>query len=214
MAKTESIDAAPVAKKSSGSGAARRGAIRREAILDASVRLFSRGGWRAQGLIGLAKEVGITHGGILHHFGTKENLLRAVVARRDEHQSELIGVMGRYNGLDVIREVLPAVAADQLASPDLTRLFTVLVAESFEPDEPLHEYFQGRHRLLRAYYAQALRQAQSRGEIRKDIDVDVAAVQICAFIVGVQTLWFLDPQDINVAAAYKQQVETLLKAFT
>lgn len=191
-----------------------RGEARREAIIETGVRMFARRGWRATGLIGLAKEVGITHGGVLHHFGTKENLLRAVAARRDEYQAKLIGIMGNNTRLDAIRVVLPATAEDHLSNPQLAQLFSVLVAESFEADEPLHDYFKGRHQMIRNYYAQALRQGQKRGEIRKDIDPDLAAASISAFISGMQTLWLLDPDDVDLAAVYKQHVEMLLRALT
>jgi AcrR family transcriptional regulator len=187
-----------------------RGAARREAILDAAVRLFARRGWRATGLVGLAREAGLTHSGLLHHFGSKENLLLAVVARRDEQQRALVTDARQYSGADAIRRMLPITGADQQANPDLTRLFAVLVAESLDPDEPLHDYFRDRHRGMRQYLAASVRTAQADGHFRADIDPDLAAAQIAAFIVGLQTLWLLDPDDIDLLATYQQQTKTLL----
>ena len=190
---------------------AARGAARREAILDAAVRLFSQNGWRATGLIGLAKEVGLTHAGLLHHFGTKENLLKEVVARRDEHSEPVVDELWRFSGLDSLR-MLPLAGEEQLENPTLTRLFTVLVAESLQPTEPLHEYFKLRHRRGRAYWAAALMEGQEAGDIRSDLDPALAAVEIMSFIVGLQTMWLLDPEGVDIRATYEQHARHLLSA--
>ncbi|MGH2988232.1 MAG: TetR/AcrR family transcriptional regulator, partial [Solirubrobacterales bacterium] len=82
-----------------------RGEARREAILDAAVKLFARNGFRGTGILGLAEEVGITHAGVLHHFGSKERLLLAVVDRRDREQAALIERLRARRGLEALRAI-------------------------------------------------------------------------------------------------------------
>src|SRR5436853_1576572 len=80
-----------------------RGVARREAIIDAAVHLFARRGFRGTGILGLAKEVGISHVGVLHHFGTKEGLLLAVVESRDRRHAGRIEHLKQLRGLEALR---------------------------------------------------------------------------------------------------------------
>ncbi len=67
-----------------------RGIARREEILEAATELFAHKGYRGTGILEIADHVGIGHSGILYHFGTKENLLRAVIERRNVLHDELM----------------------------------------------------------------------------------------------------------------------------
>jgi AcrR family transcriptional regulator len=109
---------------------------RREHILDAAVELSARHGYRGTGLLALAERVGISHVEILRHFGRKENLLRAAMARRDQilgnltRQYQGTGIIG-FNTIEIPFE--PEI---------LTRLEIVLRAENLDPDDPPHDYFE------------------------------------------------------------------------
>jgi AcrR family transcriptional regulator len=186
----------------------RRGAARREQILDAAVELFARRGYRGGGLLELAERVGISHVGILHHFGTKEDLLRAVMARRDAILDRLAS---DYQGTGI--KGLTSIRVP--SEPEvLTRLATVLQAENLNPDDPLHDYFIERHQRVREVIAGELRSGQGRGEIRSDIDPDVKAVEIVAFSIGVETQWLLDPDSIDRAKVHKSFARALIDDLT
>ena len=58
-----------------------RGVERRTRILDAALELFAEQGFILTSLPMIAERVGITHAGILHHFGSKEGVLRALLDR-------------------------------------------------------------------------------------------------------------------------------------
>jgi AcrR family transcriptional regulator len=186
-----------------------RGEARREAILDAAVRLFARRGFRGTGVLGLANEVGITHSGVLHHFGSKERLLLAVVDRRDREQSELIEHLRRLRGLEALRAI-ELIAEDTVADPLHARLFTVLIAENLHPDDPLNGYFRNRYALLRAFVAHAVRSGQEDGELGAGADPEAVAVQVMAFVVGMQVQWLLHPEAIDLEAAYRDYLGELI----
>lgn len=185
-----------------------RGLARRKAILDAAVRLFAERGFRGTGITGLAKEVGISHVGLLHHFGTKEKLLHAVVARREAEQVALIDRLAGLRGLEALRAIA-FVGEDTVADPVHTRLFVVLVGESLQPDDPLNGYFRDRYGLVRAYVAGAVRSGQEEGEIRADADPEAVAAEVTSFIAGAALAWLLDPDAIDVAATYGDYVTRL-----
>lgn len=55
----------------------------REDILDAALETFGNRGYNNGSLVEIADQVGMTHPGVLHHFGSKDQLLLAVLAHRD-----------------------------------------------------------------------------------------------------------------------------------
>ncbi|MEW1644077.1 MULTISPECIES: TetR family transcriptional regulator [unclassified Streptomyces] len=52
----------------------------REALLDAAVRVVARGGLRGLTYRAVAEEAGVTHGLVVHHFGTRDALIEAALA--------------------------------------------------------------------------------------------------------------------------------------
>ena len=182
----------------------RRGAARREQILDAAVELFAQRGYRGSGLLELAERVGMTHAGILHHFGTKEDLLRAVMARRDEILERQAGEF-EGKGIAGLRDI-----RDPFEPPVLTRLATVLRTENLDPGEPLHDYFVAGDQRVRALVADEIRRGQMDGEIRGDVDPDIKAVEILAFSLGIETQWLLDPDAIDRARVFRSFLRSLL----
>ena len=77
----------------------RRDLVRtRAALLDAAAEVFARRGFAAASLEEIAEMAGFTRGAVYHHFGSKEDLFLAVVARRDEellagYGADLLGAM-------------------------------------------------------------------------------------------------------------------------
>ncbi|WP_197511363.1 TetR/AcrR family transcriptional regulator [Tessaracoccus coleopterorum] len=57
---------------------------RRQAILAAATDVFGSKGYANGTLHDIADQVGMTHAGILHHFGSKDQLLLEVLTYRDQ----------------------------------------------------------------------------------------------------------------------------------
>jgi AcrR family transcriptional regulator len=186
-----------------------RGLARRKAILDAAVRLFGERGFRATGITGLAKEVGISHVGLLHYFGTKENLLHAVVARRDAERAERFEHLASLRGLEALRAIT-LIGEDNAEDHVHTRLLIVLVGENLQPDDPLNGYFRDRYEVMRTLIAGAVRSGQEDGEIRAEADAETVATEVTAFIAGASLGWLLDPDAIDIGATYRDYVTRLI----
>ena len=191
----------------------RRGRARREEILDAATELFAARGYRGAGMLELAQRVGMSHVGILHHFGTKENLLRAVVARRDEAHDELMADF-QEGGFDAFMLSYAMGTASFLEPEVLTRLGTVLRAENLTADDPLHDYFDSRTQQVRTFLADEIRTRQQSGEFRSDVDPDAKAVEILAFSIGLETQWLLNKDAIDVERVFASFARTLLDDLT
>jgi AcrR family transcriptional regulator len=185
------------------------GPERRAAILEAAVELFSQRGYRATGLHALADEVGITHSGILHHFNSKETLLHAVIDYRFEQEAadyvQILAAGGRA-GI----ELLPRIAERLLENPKLQRLFTVLIAENLNADDPLHDHFVNTQRVGRRFVATMVRAGIDRGEFRPDVDAELVATELIAFVVGMQNQWLLDPEDVRLVETYQRYTSDLV----
>jgi AcrR family transcriptional regulator len=214
--------------KERGSETNPRGIAQREKILDIATELFASHGYKGTGMLEIAKRVGMSHAGILYHFGTKENLLRAVLARRDRLHDDLIADFQEID--DERREKLHdnvvadfrstglatflgkyATAANNLMEPEvLTRLVAVLRAENLNPGDPLYEMFDFRAKQTREFIAAEIRSGQDGGDYRADIDPDAKAVEILAFIIGLEMQWLLNKSAIDLEKVYASFVRTLV----
>jgi AcrR family transcriptional regulator len=186
---------------------------RRDAILDAAVKLFGEKGYRGTGLHALAKEVGITHAGILHHFGTKEALLHALIEYRFQQESAAyvpILTAGGRAGLALI----PGLAERLLADATFERLFTVLIAENLSAGEPLHDHFVSAQRVGRQVVATMIRTGIDRGEFRDDVDPELVATEIIAFTIGMQNQYLLDPDSVRLVDTYRHYTNDLIARLT
>jgi AcrR family transcriptional regulator len=164
-----------------------KGEDRRQRILTVAQRLVTRNGGRGTTLGQIAQEAGVTTAGLLHHFESKEQLLHAVLDARDADDMAHVDMSG-----DVI-EQLEKVTDRFQRSPDLIGLFTVLQSENLNPDAPLHDRFLGRYRAAVAIVTECIRRGQQAGVYRADLDPAVKAVEIIAFLHGMETSWLLDP---------------------
>lgn len=181
---------------------------RREEIIAIAGELFARGGFRGTSLADVAAAAGITQPGLLHHFGSKAGLLLAVIERRD-HDSETFAMELLGMAPEGRLRAMPEFARRNRQRAGLAKLFTVLVAESLEPDSPGHEHFVDRYRAMRAIVADSIRSAQAAGVTRLDIDPVAKAAEIIATLDGLQTQWLLDPDTIDIVASVESYARTL-----
>ncbi|RFZ67911.1 HTH-type transcriptional regulator TtgR [Mycobacterium marinum] len=184
-----------------------KGEDRKQRILGVAQRLLSRNGWRNTTLAQIAGEAGVTPAGLLHHFESKEQLLHAVLDARDLDDDAHADRLG-----DLIGEI--AQVADRFTrAPELVGTFTVLLAENIDPDAPLHDRLVSRQRDACEIVAEAIRRGQGAGRYRADLDPTVKAVEILAFIHGMEMTWLLDPS-IPLTEVFKEYAEALARDFS
>jgi AcrR family transcriptional regulator len=192
-------------------GQARKGAERRAAIVDAALTVFSQRGFRDGSLADVAEKVDLSPAGILYHFGSKEELLLAVIAERDRRASESpLAGEGEVRGIAALKASV-RFAEQSEGERGLAALHTVLQAESFEPDASTHEYFVLRSRYLRSAVAQLLRQAQEDGDVRPEVDCTAKAVEVVAFLEGAAMVWLMDPE-VSLVDLYRSYFDDLARS--
>ena len=181
-----------------------KGEDRRQRILAVAQRLMTRNGGRGTTLSQIAREAGVTTAGLLHHFESKEQLLHAVLDARDADDMAHMDMTG-----DVV-EQLERVTDRFERAPGLIGLFTVLLTENLNPDAPLHDRFLGRYQDAVTIVAEGIRRGQRAGRYRTDLDPAVKAVEIIAFLYGMETSWLLDPS-IPLTEVFRGYASTLAR---
>ena len=156
----------------------------------------------------LAERVGMTATGLLYYFGTKERLLREVVAERD--RMEAIDP-DRAFPLELTLSSLRDIGRHNVETAILTRLYLVLGTESLDADDPLHDFFVERYETGRQFVRALLNDEKAQGRVRHDVDVDQIALEVVATIMGVEYQWFTDPERVDLAAAMETYFDQLIE---
>jgi hypothetical protein len=95
-------------------------------------------------------------------------------------------------------------------APDLIGMFTVLLTENLDPEAPLHARFLHRYRDSVMIVADGIRRGQRDGIYRTDLDPAVKAVEIIAFLSGMETSWLLDPS-IPLTEVFREYTSSLAR---
>ncbi|MEU9019397.1 TetR/AcrR family transcriptional regulator [Actinomadura sp. NPDC048394] len=185
-----------------------RGVARREQILDAALDAFAAEGYRATTLAKVAARVGLTEAGVLHHFSSKAALLAGVLRYRDDIDPDAVA---RVAGDDVVQAVrrMADLARILLEHPRLMRFDAVVGGESVAEGGVPFEHFRARLHDAREALSRHLRAAAKTGAVRSDIDADLIAGEVIAFMDGVQTQWLFDPDAIDLQRMYRHYFDQL-----
>lgn len=183
----------------------------REAILEAAVESFANGGTRGTTLARIADSIGVTVPAILHHFGSKEMLLREVVARRDTRNDEVLSSSTSRNALEQLAahsQWAQSLVSDQELA-NLTQLATIMTAEALDPDSPVRDEFQARHEQFRQQLITVIKKGKEEGSIRPDVDARRVATEVIAFMQGAQLQWFLDRDRVDLVGVLEGYFDRL-----
>lgn len=169
-------------------------AERRQQILDAALQVFTSRGYRAGSMREVARVADMSLSTLMHHFNTKEDLLLALLERRDADSPEQ-----RSGTNDLVADVLSQARWNQTI-PELIALYTVLSAESITDGHPGRDYFTERFTTVRRGFQEEFERLRAAGRLREGVDPRLAAGCITALWDGIQLQWLLQPDEIDVVA--------------
>jgi AcrR family transcriptional regulator len=182
-------------KRSGHRGPYARTAERRREIIDAAFHAFARGGFRGSSLQEIGDAVGMSKPGLLHHFASKEELLLAVLEKREEMNR----APADAQGLDMLVHLRKTARLDQVTQGALA-LFVIMTAEGTNPAHPAHEFVVNRYEVVVTKIAAALEEAQVRGELKESLDTVEAARLFVSVMDGLQIQLLLNPSVDRLAA--------------
>ncbi len=168
-------------------GSYAKGIERRRELLAVAAEVFAAEGFDGTTLKLVAERAGIREATLFHYFSSKQDLLTAVLADRDEQNTT------RQGGTPASLADLPRVAEQNAQHPGLTALFAVASATATRPGHAARDYFRDRYAWVVAATAGDVARAQERGELRTDIDPEDAARIIIGAFDGIQLQWLYDP---------------------
>ncbi|MFI6425279.1 TetR/AcrR family transcriptional regulator [Promicromonospora sp. NPDC050880] len=187
-------------------------AHRREEILAAATRVFGSKGYHQGSLGDVAAQVGITHAGVLHHFGSKDKLLWAVLEYRDRVDVQHLEGKHIPGGMDLFRHLVTTARlnADRRG---IVQAYAVLTGESVTDGHPASTWVAERFTVLRGEIAQAVRAvADERSVTLPEGEPERAAAAVIAVMDGLQLQWLLDPEAVDLASATGFAIESILTA--
>lgn len=189
--------------------------ITRENVLTAALQAFSQHGFTATRLEDIAQAAKVTRGAIYHHFGSKEELYKALVTERSTGINELAEEIVSQGGTptEILRRLLVSLFK-YLEQDEEYRALLELTVSKVELSEGLEsitrDTIMGR-RQLAAYFQELLRQGIQAGEIRSNLPVESAAFALVSFMNGVGLIWIQDPRAFSLERDAEALVDVFLK---
>ncbi|SEB43725.1 DNA-binding transcriptional regulator, AcrR family [Paramicrobacterium humi] len=202
-----------MASESVGGAARTRPSTRRKhtEILDAAISIFGTKGYANGTLADIADQVGLTHAGVLHHFGSKQNLLLQTLAYRDETDVKDLVEKHIPDGPELFLHLVRTAFANAHRA-GIVQVYTVLSAESVTEDHPARPFFEERYATLRREVSDAFRVLCEQEGVTEPDTIDVASASILAVMDGLQLQWLLHPAKIELAGATEFAIRAIVNA--
>ncbi|WP_433325263.1 substrate-binding domain-containing protein [Spirillospora sp. CA-294931] len=189
-------------------GPYRKSIERRREILDAALLVFGRSGYRSGSIREIAELVGMSAPGLLHHFGTKDALLIAVLRHRQQVDRDYFADRDAQGAGALIS--LVEAAERNARRRGLIELYSVLSAEATSADHPAHAYFTERYNGSRAFIGGAFEELAALGQLRPDVDPVVATRSTIALMDGLQIQWLLDGDSVDMPGDLAVYLQSLV----
>lgn len=180
-----------LAGSDAGGAAPRPRRDKREAILEAAVKVFARRGYHHARVSDIAREAGIAYGLVYHYFKNKEEILGTIFEERWTSFLEAVEGVSRRDTptSDKLVSVAALILNAYRLHPEWVKVLVLEIQRSSRFAEPGQMRAVGA--LIQAV-ARILRAGQEAGELRKDLDPDVACYVFIGALELVLTSLVLD----------------------
>jgi AcrR family transcriptional regulator len=173
----------------SAEGSERSRAQRTEDILSAAERVFARDGFAATTMDAIAREAGVSKGGLYRHVASKDELFLTILARSaGELESHLRQACedGSQKGYATLEACVARAVAFARQSEGRFRLAldSSAIRDLVEPQNPALPAFDAAIAKLVQLGLDVLERGQQDGSIRADVHVHALAVSLWGSIVG------------------------------
>ena len=152
---------------------------KRARILEAATRVFARTGYHGSRIADIASEAGIAYGLVYHYFKNKEEILSSIFEERWGAFLETLEHIARQHASarEKLEQVATVILGGHHVRPDWVKVLVLEIQRSSRFARPDQIRAVGR---LFQIVARILREGQEEGELRGDVDPDVA----CYVFIG------------------------------
>lgn len=168
-------------------------------LLDAAIDVIVEQGVGAVTFESLGRTSGLSRGLVSHRFGSKQNLISALLNDLSERQE----VLARERGLDdmpgfeAVKSYVDWCLQD-LAQHKYARAYFMLLSSSVAEANAMRTGFQEVHANAEARLHNWIKKGQAEGAIRDDIDAGNTALMIGCLLFGFSMQLLVDPNlDVN-----------------
>jgi AcrR family transcriptional regulator len=172
--------------------------VRREQIAEAALSLVADQGLRRLSVAAVARRVGLVPSGIYRHFRSKDEILAAVLDRIEQRLLANVQAAREENAdpLECLHDVLMRHIRFIREGRAIPRM---IFSDDVHAGNPKHRerVFQIFTRYMGAV-GEIIRQGQSQGRIRPELDVQTVAMTLFGIIVPAGILWHLTEGGFDV----------------
>lgn len=184
---------------------------KRERIINEAVELFAQSGYWGTSLADIAQASEISKAGLLHHFGSKDQLFAEVLERRDEVTA---GPWRdpRTNPWKLLDDYANLVEKNQ-TQPTMVKLYTSVTAMAVNADNPAHDWLRGHFDLAINTLAKRIEDAKAEGIVKPDAPSEMIARLLTAVSDGLQVQWLFESgnpeseSEINMAEHFRMLID-------
>ena len=179
-------------------------------IIEAAIPVIGKCGYYGFSIRTLAEACGLTVPGVLHHFGSKQAILLAVLRYRERR--DFLAVWQDVAVFDAqalatlslleVKRLLRETVVRESQQPDLVRLVSMLRTEALYSEHPAYEFFRGRNERALNSVTNML-----TGKVPAP---RITATQLIALLLGLEALWLGNPDLIDFVDQWDQGIEKLL----
>jgi AcrR family transcriptional regulator len=183
---------------------------RRAQILEETLRIVAERGYFGFGIQELAERCGLTKPGLLHHFGSKDQLLIALLNDLDAKEEADLAAMflpaqeraaTPEAHRETYREAACTIMERAMRQPEIIRLHLMLQTESLNPAHPAHDYFKTREAMVLDRLTKGARPFAAHPLS--------AARQVRALMSGLQEQWIRADQGFDLAAEGRRALDAI-----
>jgi AcrR family transcriptional regulator len=198
----------------SGRTQAERRATSERRLLDAAAKVIAQRGTTSVSFADIAKEAGCSHGLPGYLFGSKTDLLLALVddVLREFRVVLVNPAIGKSKGLTALLGML-RVFLESLERPyPYTRAVYVMIGEAAGAPPELQAALNHHQDAARQLIVDALEEAVEMGEVRPDVDPQAQAVVIFGLLRGIGLQSLMDPASVDVQAVTEEVLASTERA--
>lgn len=185
------------------------GRATKKAIVAKAADAFATKGFYGASLRSIAREAGVDHSTLIHHFGNKTALLLAVIEWHDQQQFRAEFPM-RLSAEGLVDAFVNAAIANR-ETPGLVQLLSMLTAEAGAEDHPARPVLQKRHKRLIAVFSFMIKRQRNKLDLPEDgTTPEERAALVIATWDGLQLFDALHPGTLDVPTMVSR---TLREAF-
>jgi AcrR family transcriptional regulator len=177
----------------------------RDKIIDAAETLFSRNGYYDTSMDEIVRESGLSKGAIYGHFKSKEELFVALQDRQLEVQLDQL--RSTFAPGDTARAKLEKIVDTTFTSIIGTSKKACRINLEFDVAapriKPVQHRRDSRFKATQAFLAEIIKEGAERGEFRRSIDPDSAALMLLALADGLSLDWATTNVDFDWKALAK-----------